>query len=291
MGREKQLHCRPTMKRRSAKNAPGHFDHTGPDTMPTTRLLSRLATSLGFILFSVVAQAQPLPMASIQAMPDGDASLFEGGWSIVRPEGSASLLTCHLPTHLIPDGNAALVYRDIAGREIRFSVTATAENTLWTGEESQTAVWTGTDSFLLYPHRPDGSINVDNATLFERCEVWPRQSYDGAVAGDLAPFVGDWRESLPADRGGAPLDRHTSCDDPTTYAIVGESTLEMTAEGDEPQTIPVEVRDGETIFPNEGYPAAVIWISPDRWHLHLPGMDRQPDWNLPIILERCPVTE
>ena len=256
--------------------------------MSTTRRLSRLAISLGFILFSLAAQAQQLPTASIEAMPDGDAALFDGGWSIVRPAGSDSMLTCHLPTHLISDGKAALIYRDVAGRETRFTVSATDKNTLWTGEESQTAVWTGRNSFLLYPQKPEGGLNIDNATLFERCEIWPRRSYAGAIAGDLKPFEGQWRESLPAKRGGAPLDRHTSCDDPTTYSIVGESTLEMTAEGGEPQTIPVAVRDGETIFPNEGYPAAVIWISPDRWHLHLPGMDREPDWNLPIILERCP---
>lgn len=259
-----------------------------PTPRPLSRLAASLATSFAFTLFSLAAQAQQLPMASMEAMPDGDASLFDGSWSIVRPEGSNSLLTCHLPTQLIPDGKAALVYRDIAGRETRFTVSATAENTLWTGEESQTAVWTGSDSFLLYPHRPDGGLNLENATLFERCEIWPRQSYEGAVAGDLTPFVGQWRESLAPERGGAPLDRRTSCDDPTNYAIVGPSTLEMTAEGDTPQTIPVAVRDGETIFPNEGYPAAVIWVSPDRWHLHLSGVDRQPDWNLPIILERCP---
>lgn len=256
--------------------------------MPTSRLLSRLATSLGFILFSVVAQAQDLPIASIEAMPDGDATLFEGGWSIMRPEGSASLLTCHLPTVLIPDGKDALIRRNLAGREDRFSVSATAENTVLGGDENQTAVWTGTDSFLLYPHRPDGGLDTENAMLFERCESWPRQSYEGAVAGDLAPFVGRWSESMPAERGGAPLQRLTGCDDATTYRIAGESTLEMRAKGMEPQTFAIEAQDGETIIPNEGYPAAVIWVSPDRWHLHQAGIDGKPDWNLPIILERCP---
>lgn len=259
--------------------------------MPTPRLLSRLATSLGFILFSLVAQAQQPPIASIEAMPDGDATLFRGGWSIMRPEGSASLLTCHLPTHLIPDGKDTLIFRDVGGRETRLSISATFDNTYWGGDDPQTAVWTGTDSFLLYPHLSDGELDVDNVMLFERCESWPRQSYQGAVAGDLAPFVGQWQESLPGERGSAPLQRLIGCDEPTIYSIAGEAQLEMRAKDGDPQTIAVEIRDGETFFPNEGYPAAVIWVSPDRWHLHQAGMDRQPDWNLPIILERCPTTE
>lgn len=258
--------------------------------MPKARMPLRFGTTLGFILFSLLAQAQELPMASMEAMNDGDASLFDGAWSIMRPEGSDTNLTCHLPTQLIAAGKDGLVYRDIAGNELGFVVSDAGENTLWAGSDPQTAVWTGPDSFVLYAHRPDGSLDTGNAMLYERCETWPRRSYDGAIAGNLAPFEGKWSETLPAKRGGQPPEVQSTCGSPTTYAVTGESTLEATFSDGQKSTIEVEVRDGETIFPNDGYPAAVIWVSPDRWHLHLSGIDRTPDWNLPIILERCPAS-
>lgn len=256
--------------------------------MPTTHTPFRLGTCLGFILFSLAVQAQDLPLASVEAVPDGDAQRFDGIWSIMRPQGSDTNLTCHVPTTLISDGRGALVYRDIGGREIGFVVSDSGENTLWDGTDPQTAVWTGADSFILYAHRPDGSLATDNAMLYERCEAWPRESYAGAPTSDLTQFEGRWSEALPARRGGQPLEPQSTCDSPTTYTVAGASSLEAKFADGSSQTIEVEVRDGEIVFPNEGYPAAAVWVSPDRWHLHLSGIDRKPDWNLPIILERCP---
>lgn len=241
-----------------------------------------LATTL-----AIPVQAQT-PTVGIPEVANGDPALFAGHWSVIKPGATETLLTCMLPT-VIQSSDGTLAYRDIGGRTTDFTVSAGKGQTLWTGSEPQTAVWTGPDSFILYPHLPDGSLDMEYAALHERCEIWPRKSYEGAVAGAVEPFEGNWAESLPADRGAGPaFVTQLSCDNPTTFIVASETSLQQSSKSTEPLTIPVASRDGETIFPFENYQQTIIWVSPDRWHLHGLDIDRQTDWNLPVIFTRCP---
>jgi hypothetical protein len=232
--------------------------------------------------------AAQTPTVGVPDVANGDPSLFAGHWSVIRPGATETLLTCMLPT-VIETGDGTLAYIDIGGRKSDFTVSAGEGQTLWVGSEPQTAVWTGLDSFILYPHLPDGALDIEYAALHERCEIWPRKSYEGAVPGAVEPFAGRWAESLPAERGAGPsMVTELSCDNPTIFTVASETSLEQIASDGEPLMVPVTTRDGETIFPFDNYPQTIIWISPDRWHLHGLDIDRQTDWNVPVIFTRCP---
>lgn len=241
-----------------------------------------------FLALAALPAAAQTPTVGIPEVPNGDSRPFAGHWSVIRPGATQTLLTCMLPT-VIESTAGALAYRDIGGRTTAFTISAGDGQTLWAGSEPQTAVWTGLDSFILYPHLPDGSLDMEYAALHERCEIWPRKSYDDAVPGAVEPFEGRWAESLPAERGAGPsMVTQLNCDNPTIFTVASETSLQQTASGGEPLMVPVAARDGETIFPFENYPQTIIWVSPDRWHLHGLNIDRQTDWNLPVIFTRCP---
>ena len=251
-------------------------------------LLAPLAIVLGLASSVHAAHAQ-LPTVGSPDVPNGVAELFVGNWSVVRPEGSNSLLTCMLPTIIDADGAGGLVFEGITNRNLPFGVAAADGATAWQGAEPQTAVWTGPDSFILYPHLPDGALDVEFAMLYERCEIWPRSSYPGAVAGDVAPFAGAWLESLPAERGaGRPIVPQGSCADPVRFAVEGDSAIRQTMTGQDDLVIPVAAEGDLTTFPNEGFTGVVIWVSEDRWHLHYPDIDGKTNWNLPVNFTRCP---
>jgi hypothetical protein len=233
--------------------------------------------------------AQDLPTTSVAGAEDGVASRFTGAWSAIRPTSDSTMLTCMVPTMIRSEAEGSVIYTDIGGRDCGFTVTDAGGQTIWTGAETQTSVWTGPDAFILYPYLRDGSLDLERGVLYERCEIWPRESYAGAAAGAVEPFVGNWSEALPAERGaGRPIEVQSSCDTPTTFAVAGEQAIVQTLPGQQPVTLQVAVRDGRTIFPNEGYTQTVIWVSPDRWHAHGLNIDGGTDWNLPVIFIRCP---
>jgi hypothetical protein len=235
------------------------------------------------------ALAEELPTKSVAGAEDGVAARFSGAWSAIRPAAEDTMLTCMVPTIIRSEAEGSLIYTDIGGRDSEFAVSAGDGQTIWTGHETQTSVWTGPDAFILYPHLGDGSLDLARGLLYERCEIWPREDYAGAVPGAVEPFVGDWVESLPARRGaGRPIEALSTCDTPTRFTVAGEQAIVQTVEGQEPLTLPVAVQDDRTIFPNDGYTQTVIWISPDRWHAHGPNIDGDTDWNLPVIFTRCP---
>lgn len=264
---------------------------------PTNRetRMRRFSQSLrcSMVLLALAAapvSAQELPTTSIAGAEDGVAAAFSGAWSAIRPTADSTLLTCMLPTLIRSEAEGGVIYTDIGGRDFPFTVTDAGGQTVWAGaEETQTSVWTGPDSFILYPHLQDGSLDVERGVLYERCEIWPRESHAGAVAGAVEPFAGNWSEALPPERGaGRPLQQQSTCETPTRFEVAGEQAIVQLLEGQEPLTLPVAVRDGRTIFPNDGYTQTVIWVSPDRWHLHGLNIDGGTDWNLPVIFTRCP---
>lgn len=255
----------------------------------SSRLRLPLAICLAGFLATPAVQAEELPLRGVAEVSNGTAAPFAGHWSIVRPGGSDSALTCSVPTVIDGGADNVLIYRGIADQPVEFTLAEQDGATLWQGSEAQMAVWTGSDSFILYPQGSDGAPLVDDAMLYERCVIWPRESYDGAVPGAVEPFAGAWFESLPADRGAGPESvAVTSCDNPVRFEVAGATSIRQVLADGGGGVYEVAAREGETILPNGRDTGVVIWVSPDRWHLHYPGMFVPIDWNLPTIFQRCP---
>ncbi len=259
--------------------------------MSPLRFCLRLALLVVAALPAGIASAEDLPTRSVPGAIDGDARQFVGAWSVIRPNAETTLLTCQVPTLITAEAPEKLVYHDIAGRGTDIGIAAGDRQTLWADQDPYVSVWTGPESFLIYPQLADGSLDTtpEAAFLYERCEIWPREDFDGAAAGAVEPFAGAWSEFLPPERGGdRPLVLQAGCDDPTRFVVSGPDSISQRIEGREPLELKVGTRNGRTIFPNDGYTQTVIWASPDRWHLHGLNIDGGTDWNLPVIFTRCP---
>jgi hypothetical protein len=253
------------------------------------RLCLRLALLVFAALPAGIASAGDLPTRSVPGAIDGDATRFVGAWSAIRPTVETSNLTCGAPTLIRAEDTDMLVYTDIGGRDTEIGIAAGDGKTFWAEQIPYVSVWTGPDSFLLSPRLADGTLDPARAFLYERCEIWPRKDYEGAVAGAVEPFAGAWSEALPPERGGGrPIVSQVGCDVPTRFEVTGPDRIAQHIEGREPLELKVGTRDGRTIFPNDGYTQTVIWVSPDRWHLHGLNIDGGTDWNLPVIFTRCP---
>jgi hypothetical protein len=236
---------------------------------------------------------ESLPAASYPGAPDGRAAPFAGTWSIIRPGGDRLSITdsCAMPAEIVADGAAAMRYHSTTGADFDFELSAQNGGTALDGELARLAVWANEDSFYLYQRLADGSPDLASAYIYERCPSWPRKSHDGAVAGALAPFVGNWQEAMPALRGFTPLQVVGSCDDPTTFSIKDDKTLLRTIANEPDRAIPIGKRGQETISPNPmapRSPSVIVWVSPDRFHFHGIDIAGRTDWNTPVIYTRCP---
>jgi hypothetical protein len=245
-------------------------------------------------MIAPAAQAQDgLPTTSYDGARDGTVAPFEGNWSAMKPDGDPEALddSCALPATIMANGSGIIRYASSMGTNFDFKLSAEGGATIWGGEPARIAVWQDEDSFLLYPRLADGTPETSGVYLYQRCPEWPRQSYAGAQAGALEPFVGRWQEAVPPLRGTGPLQIVGSCDDPTTYEISGPDSLRRIIAGEPDRTIPVRARGNETIVPNpiaRYAPSIIVWVSPDRWHFHPIDVFGQTNWSTPVIYTRCP---
>ncbi|WP_143145678.1 hypothetical protein [Devosia enhydra] len=255
-----------------------------------TRLgLAALLTALS----ATLAMAQtPLPIVSDATVADGQAAPFEGNWSIMKPGGDRTSETdsCAMPASIQADGPTAITYASSTGAEFSFALADENDATTWQGEFDRIAVWQGPDAFLLYSRLADGTPDTAEAYLYERCPIWPRTSYEGAVPGALEPFVGAWQEAVPPARGAEPLQIVGACNDPTIFEISGPTTLKRTIAGQPDYTLEIRARGTDTVVPNPraGYaPSVIVWVSPDRFHFHIIDIFGGTNWFSPVIYTRC----
>lgn len=256
------------------------------------RPIAAAALVLAAIVAPALGQAD-LPTHSYAGAHDGEAAPFDGNWSIMRPDGDPTAATdsCAMPAEISANGSAAIRYRSSTGATFDFALSAEYGVTSWAGELERIAVWRDDDSFMLYPRLAEGGPDLDAPQLYERCPVWPRQSYAGAEPGALEPFLGRWQEAVPPARGAEPLEVVGDCDDPTTFEAAGANALRRIVAGEPERSMRVQARGEETIVPNPiaGFaPSIVVWVSPDRWHFHGLHLWGNTDWTTPVIYIRCP---